>query len=225
MTEEPGRINPISILLVDDHAVVRFGLKAYLDAQPDFSVAGEAGTGAEAVRLVEELAPDVVLMDLAMPGMDGIEATSRIRRASPHTQVVVLTSFHADAHIFPAIKAGALSYLLKDVGPEEVAEAVRSAARGEAILSPRVAARLVQEMRGARGQEINPYTELSEREQEVLRLIAEGLSNTQIAERLVISDKTVKGHVSNILGKLHLADRTQAAVYAWREGVVRRDGS
>jgi two-component system, NarL family, response regulator LiaR len=224
MADPCDSLNLVSILLVDDHAVVRLGLKAYLSAQADFSVVGEAGTGAEAVALAQELAPDVVLMDLVMPGMDGVEATARIRRASPHTQVVVLTSFHADAHIFPAIKAGALSYLLKDVGPEEVAQAIRAAARGEAILSPQVAARLVQELRGSRQAELNPYTELSEREQEVLRLIAEGLSNTDIAGRLVISDKTVKGHVSNILGKLHLADRTQAAVYAWREGMIRRDG-
>ena len=215
--------NPISILLVDDHAVVRYGLRAYLNAQPEFVVCGEAGSGAEAVRLAEELAPDVVLMDLSMPGMDGIEATARIRRISPHSQVVVLTSFHADAHIFPAIKAGALSYLLKEAGPEEVAEAILAAARGEAILNPQVAARLIQEMRGTRDQAFNPFTELSEREQEVLRFLAEGLTNKEIAERLVLSDKTVKGHVSNILSKLHLADRTQAAVYAWREGMIRRE--
>ncbi|PKO19201.1 MAG: DNA-binding response regulator [Chloroflexi bacterium HGW-Chloroflexi-10] len=223
MSDTQKSTNPISILLVDDHAVVRYGLKAYLNAQPDFVVCGEAGSGVEAVRLAEELAPDVVLMDLSMPGMDGIEATARIRRISPHSQVVVLTSFHADAHIFPAIKAGALSYLLKEAGPEEVAEAILAAARGEAILHPQVAARLVQEMRGTRGQSINPFTGLSEREQEVLHMLAEGLSNKEIAEKLVLSDKTVKGHVSNILGKLHLADRTQAAVYAWREGMIRRE--
>jgi NarL family two-component system response regulator LiaR len=222
MLDPSEKTNPIAILIVDDHTLVRFGLRSYLDAQADISVVGEAGSGQEAVRLVEELAPDVVLMDLSMPGMAGVEATAQIRHSSPHTQVVVLTSFHADANIFLAIKAGALSYLLKDVGPEEVAEAVRAAARGEAILSPRVAARLVEEMRGTRAQEINPYTELSEREQQVLRLIADGLSNAEIAERLVLSEKTVKGHVSNLLGKLHLADRTQAAIYAWREGVVRK---
>ncbi len=215
---------PITVLLADDHAIVREGVRAFLDAQPDIQVIGEAGTGEEAVQLATELVPDVVLMDLLMPGMDGVEATRRICRASPHTQVVILTSYHEDEHIFPAIKAGALSYLLKEVQADELAEAVRRAARGEAILHPSVAARVVQELHGSRRQELNPFTDLSERELEVLRLIADGLDNASIAERLVISEKTVKTHVSNILSKLHLADRTQAAVYAWRSGVVRRNG-
>lgn len=158
-----------------------------------------------------------------MPGMDGVEATHRIRAASPRTQVVVLTSFHDDARIFPAIQAGALSYLLKDAGPEEVVAAIRRAARGEAVIHPRVAARLVESVRGGHEPRANPYVDLTEREQEVLRLIAQGLTNAQIAERLSIGEKTVKGHVSNVLSKLSLADRTQAAVYAWREGFVRRD--
>ena len=158
-----------------------------------------------------------------MPGMDGVEVTRRVKQASPRTQVIVLTSYHQDEHIFPAIRAGALSYLLKDVGPAELADAVRKAADGEAVLHPRVAARVVQELHGAREDIPNPFTELSDREFEVLRLIADGLNNAVIAETLVISEKTVKSHVSNILNKLHLADRTQAAVYAWREGVVRRD--
>jgi two-component system, NarL family, response regulator LiaR len=164
-----------------------------------------------------------VLMDLMMPGMDGVQATLKVKQASPRTQVLVLTSYHQDEHIFPAIRAGALSYLLKDVQPAALAEAIRKAAVGEAILHPRVAARVVQELHGVRSDAPNPFTELSEREMEVLRLIADGLSNSAIAERLIIGEKTVKSHVSNILGKLHLADRTQAAVYAWREGVVRRE--
>jgi len=213
---------PITVLLVDDHAIVRSGVRAYLEIQPDLQVVGEAGSGAEAVRLAAELVPDVVLMDLVMPEMDGVEATWRLRRVSPRSQVVVLTSFHDDTHVFPAIKAGALSYLLKDIGPEELVEAVRAAAQGEASLHPRIAARLVQELRGDRGQTANPFSELSEREHEVLRLIADGLSNAEIAARLVLSEKTVKGHVSNILSKLHLQDRTQAAVYAWREGLVHK---
>jgi len=212
----------ITVLIVDDHAVVRQGVRAFLETQPDIAVVGEAASGEEAVRLVAEHVPDVVLMDLVMPGVDGVEATRQVRRVSPRTQVIVLTSYHDDEHIFPAIRAGALSYLLKDVGPGELADAVRKAARGEAMLHPRVAARVVQELHGARRDVPNPFTELSDRELEVLRLIAEGLSNAEIAERLVISEKTVKSHVSNILSKLHLADRTQAAVYAWREGVVRR---
>lgn len=215
----------ITVLLVDDHSVVRQGVRAFLETQPDISVVSEAASGDEAVQLATEHAPDVVLMDLVMPGMDGVEATRQVKAASPRTQVIVLTSYHQDEHIFPAIRAGALSYLLKDVGPDELAEAVRKAAWGEAVLHPRVAARVVQEIHGARQntQAPNPFTELSDRELEVLRLIADGLTNADIAERLVISEKTVKSHVSNILSKLHLADRTQAAVYAWREGVVRRD--
>lgn len=213
---------PITILLVDDHALVRNGVRAYLETQPDLDVVAEAGSGEEAIRLATEHVPDVALMDLVMPGMDGVDATRRVREASPRTQVVVLTSFHEDTHIFPAIKAGAISYLLKDIGPTELAEAVRAAAHGEAVIHPKVAARLMQELRGSRAQTINPYTELSEREQEVLKLIAEGLSNAEIAERLVLSEKTIKSHVSNILNKLHLSDRTQAAVFAWREGMVRK---
>ncbi len=212
----------ITVLLVDDHAIVRSGVRAYLDSQPDLQVIGEAGSGAEAVRLAEELVPDVVLMDLIMPEMDGVEATWRVRRVSPRSQVVVLTSFHEDEQLFPAIKAGALSYLLKDIAPEDLADAIRSAARGEAVLHPRVAARLIREMRGERSSTQNVYAELSEREMEVLRLIAEGLSNAEIAARLVLSEKTIKGHVSNILSKLHLTDRTQAAVLAWREGIIKR---
>jgi NarL family two-component system response regulator LiaR len=164
----------------------------------------------------------VVLMDLIMPGMDGVEATRQIRRASPHTQVIVLTSYHEDEHIFPALRAGALSYVLKDIGPVELADAVRKAAAGEAVLHPRVAARVIRELQGTREDAPNPFTELTDRELELLRLIADGLSNSEIAAKLYISEKTVKGHVSNILSKLHLADRTQAAVYAWREGLKGR---
>lgn len=212
-----------TILLVDDHKVVRQGVRAFLDLQPDLSVVAEAGNGEEAVVQAQEHAPDVVLMDLIMPGMDGVEATRQVKQVSPRSQVIVLTSYHQDEHIFPAIRAGALSYLLKDVEPLELADAVRKAADGEAVLHPRVAARVVQEIHGSRKDEFNPFTELSERELDVLKLIADGQSNNDIAESLFISPKTVKSHVSNILGKLHLGDRTQAAVYAWREGVVRRN--
>lgn len=215
----------ITIILVDDHEVVRQGVRAFLDTQADLSVVGEAASGEEAVHLAEQLIPDVILMDLVMPGeVDGVEATRRVKNSSPRTQIVVLTSYHEDEHIFPAIRAGAISYILKEIGSEELGEVVRKAANGEAILHPRVAARLIHEVQGSRDVVPNAFTELSDREMEVLRLIANGLSNALIAEKLVISQKTVKGHVSNILGKLHLADRTQAAVYAWREGIVRRDG-
>jgi two-component system, NarL family, response regulator LiaR len=215
---------PITVLLVDDHALVRQGVRAFLETQSDIAVVAEAGSGEEAVQLAAEQAPDVALVDLIMPGMDGVEATRRLKARSPSTSVVVLTSYHDDEHVFPAIQAGALSYILKEVGPNELADAVRKAASGEAVLHPRVAARVVRELHGARRElEPNVFHDLSNRELEVLKLIAEGLSNAEISGRLFISEKTTKNHVSNILGKLHLADRTQAAVYAWRQGVVRRD--
>ncbi len=215
--------DPITVLLVDDHEMVRRGVRAFLETQPDITVVGEAESGEEAVRLAAEHAPDVALMDLIMPGMDGVEATRRLTTRSPRTSVVMLTSYHDDEHVFPAIRAGALSYVLKEIGPGELADAVRKAAAGEAVLHPRVAARVVRELHGARRDEPNAFRELSDRELEVLKLIADGLNNAEIAGRLYVSEKTVKSHVSNILGKLHLADRTQAAVYAWRQGVVRRD--
>ena len=215
---------PITVLIVDDHQVVRQGVRAFLETQSDIAVVAEAESGEVAAQLAAEYAPDVVLMDLLMPGMDGIAATQQVKQASPRTQVIVLTSYHQDEHVFPAIRAGALSYLLKDASPQELVEAVRKAARGEVVLHSRIAARMMQELHGAR-QDASPTltTALSERELDVLRLVADGLTNAEIAERLVISDKTVKSHVSNILSKLHLADRTQAAVFAWREGVVGRD--
>ncbi len=214
----------ITVILVDDHQIVRQGVRAFLDTQPDIRVIDEAESGEAGVRLAQDHAPDVVLMDLLMPGLNGVEATRRVKQVSPRTQVIVLTSYHQDEHIFPAIRAGALSYILKDAGPDELVDAVRKAAQREAVLHPRVAARVVQELHGSRRQDSpNPFTELSDRELEVIRLIADGLNNAAIAERLIISEKTVKSHVSNILGKLHLADRTQAAIYAWREGLVQRE--
>jgi NarL family two-component system response regulator LiaR len=212
----------ISILIVDDHAVVRQGLRAYLATQPYLVILGEASSGQEATRMVGELVPDVVLMDLVMPGMGGVEATREIKRISPRTQVLVLTSYHDDEHIFPALRAGATSYLLKDVEMETLADAIIKAAHGEVSLHPHVASRVIQEMHGTRTETQHAFGDLTEREMEVLRLIANGLSNAQIAAQLVISEYTVKGHVSNILSKLHLADRTQAAVLAWQQGVVRR---
>ena len=213
----------ITVLLVDDHEVVRRGVRAYLDALPEFEVLGEAESGSEAVRLAAEYVPDVILMDLVMAGMDGVEATRRVKDVSPRSQIVVLTSYHQDEHIFPALRAGAISYILKDVKMEELATAIQRAARGEATLHPRVASRLILEMHGAPQERVNPFTELTGRELEVLKLIASGLTNSKIAEMLVISQNTVKGHVSNVLSKLHLADRTEAAVYAWKEGIVRRE--
>lgn len=213
---------PITVLLVDDHEVVRSGVRAFLDSQPDFEVVGEAKSGVEAVELALKHVPDVVLMDLVMAKMDGVEATRQVKNVSPRTKIVVLTSYHQDEYIFPALQAGAISYILKDVKMNELADAIRRASQGEATLHPRVASRVIQELHGANREELNPYTELTDREMEVLKLIAKGLSNSVIAEELVISVNTVKGHVSNILSKLHLADRTQAAVFAWQQGIVRR---
>jgi two-component system, NarL family, response regulator LiaR len=212
----------ITVLLVDDHLLVRQGVRTFLELQDDLLVLGDVDSGEKAISMAAELAPQVVLMDLVMPGMNGIEATRKIKAACPQTQVIILTSFHEDENIFPALRAGALSYILKDVGPEELAEAIRKAAVGEAILHPRIAARVVQEIQGVKKERQNPIMELSEREIEVLRLIAAGHTNAEIAVKLVISEKTVKGHVSNILGKLHMPDRTQAAVFAWEQGIVRR---
>lgn len=213
----------IKVLLVDDHKIVRQGVRAFLQTLSDIAVVGEAETGAAAVEAVSGLTPDVVLMDLEMPGeLDGIAATRQIRRARPETQVIVVTSHHQDEYIFPAVRAGAISYLLKDVEPDELAAAIRKAAQGEAVLDSRVASRLVQELQGIRREQVNPFTELSEREFDVLRLIAAGKSNAEIAESLVIGESTVKTHISNLLKKLHLDDRTQAAVYAWQQGIVRR---
>ena len=212
---------PITVMIVDDHDMVRQGAAGYLSAQPDIAVVAQAESGEGAVRLAQEHVPDVVLMDLVMPGMDGVEATRRIKELSPRTQVIVLTSYHQDEYIFPAIQAGAISYLLKDVKATELVVAIRRAAGGEATLHPRVAARLVQEFHTGDASTASPFTVLTEREMEVLKLVARGHANQTIAEELVISLGTVKGHVSNILGKLHLADRTQAAVLAWQKGIVR----
>lgn len=214
--------NPITVLLVDDHEVVRSGVSAFLASQPDFEVVGEAKSGTEAVNLALKHVPDVVLMDLVMAKMDGVEATRQVKNVSPRTKIVVLTSYHQDEYILPALKAGAISYILKDVKMDELADALRRASKDEATLHPRVASRVIQELHGAHREELNPYTELTDREMEVLKLIAQGMSNSEIAEKLVISVNTVKGHVSNILSKLHLADRTQAAVYAWQQGIVWR---
>jgi two-component system, NarL family, response regulator LiaR len=215
--------NVSSILIVDDHEVVRNGIRSYLETIKTFEVVGEAESGEAAVKMVSELIPDVVLLDLIMPGMDGVETTRQIKKISPRTQVVVLTSYHEDVHIFPALKAGAISYILKDMKMEKLADAIQRAVRHEVTLHPLVAERVLENIRGGDNEETALFTELTDRELDVLRLIAKGMTNSQIAESLVISENTVKGHVSNILSKLHLADRTQVAVYAWQSGLVNRD--
>ena len=214
---------PITVLIVDDHAVVRQGVRTLLDMHPDLQVVGEAESAEDALRLIEELVPDVVLLDLVLPGMNGVEATRQMKQISPRTQIVVLTSYAEDEHIFPALRAGALSYLLKDIRPRELAESVRKAARGESVLHSRIAARMIQEVREAKRRVPPAFAELTPRELEVLQLLADGQTNASIAEQLVLSEKTVRGYVSNILSKLHLEDRTQVAVFAWQQGLMERD--
>jgi DNA-binding NarL/FixJ family response regulator len=218
-----ARHSTISILIVDDHEVVRNGIRSYLETIKDFDVVGEADSGEAAIKMVSELIPDIVLLDLIMPGMDGVETTRQIKKVTPRTQVVVLTSYHEDVHIFPALKAGAISYILKDMKMEKLVDALQRAVRHEVTLHPLVAERVLENIRGDNSEEPALFTELTERELDVLRLIAKGMTNSQIAENLVISVNTVKGHVSNILSKLHLADRTQVAVYAWQSGIVNRE--
>lgn len=210
----------IRLVIVDDHAVVRQGLKAFLATEEDIEILGEASNGREAVAQTGKLMPDVVLMDLVMPELDGIGATAAIKQQYPGIEVLVMTSFIEDEKVFGAMRAGATGYVLKDADPEEVVSAIRSAAHGESPLDPRVVRRLMQEFTPAKPKPESTQEQLSEREIEVLKLVARGYSNQLIAEHLIISPKTAKTHVSNILSKLGLASRTQAAVYALKEGLV-----
>ena len=212
----------ISVLVADDHVVVRQGIRALLATEPDIDVVGEAENGREAVAKVDRLQPDVILMDLVMPEMDGIEAIHHITARQPGARILVLTSFAADDKVFPAIKAGALGYLLKDSEPEELVGAIRQVYRGEPSLHPTIARKVLQEVSGPSERPPTPEP-LTEREMEVLQLVARGQSNREIADELAISEATVRTHVSNILGKLHLASRTQAALYALREGLASLD--
>ena len=211
----------IRLLIVDDHKVVRQGLRFLLQHEADIEIVGEAADGEQAVALVRQHVPAVVLLDLLMPKMDGLAALRAIKEISPSTQVIILTSHQGDDELFDAIKAGALSYVLKTAGVDVVVESVRAAARGESLLDPSVAAKVLEEMRRARGRDgIDP---LSRREVEVLSELARGRSNKEIARELSIGEETVKTHVSNILSKLHLADRTQAAIYGLQKRLVRLD--
>jgi NarL family two-component system response regulator LiaR len=221
----------IRVLLVDDHAIVRDGIRAVLRTQPDIEVAGEANNGRDAVAEAQTLRPDVILMDLVMPGMDGIEAIRQIMGSQPESRILVLTSFSAEDKVFPAIKAGAMGYLLKDCDSEELVRAIYQVYRGEPSLYPKIARMLLQEIGSARpptGGETSPRPEpavdpLTERELDVLKLLARGQSNREIADALLIAEGTVRTHVSNILSKLHLASRTQATLFALREGLTSLD--
>jgi NarL family two-component system response regulator LiaR len=212
----------IRVLIADDHAIVRNGIAALLATEKDIEVIGEAPTGKEAVYAAQALQPDVILMDLVMPEMDGIQAIQQIRTKDPAARILVMTSFATDEMVFPAIKSGALGYLLKDSSPEELVTAIHQVYRGEPSLHPQIARRVLQEISQPPTQ-IRTEEPLTEREVEVLRLIARGMSNQEIAEQLVISETTVRTHVSRILGKLHLASRTQAALYALKEGLAELD--
>jgi NarL family two-component system response regulator LiaR len=208
---------PIRVFITDDHPIVRRGIVDLLETEPDMQVVGEAKNGKEAVSAVLELKPDVVLMDLVMPEMDGIEAIIQIKSKDSQIRILVLTSFATDDKVFPAIKAGALGYLIKDTGPDELVEAIKKVYRGEPTLHPVIAQMLLKEISSPTDQSPTPEP-LTEREMDVLKLVARGLNNHEIAAELVISIATVYTHVSNILAKLHLASRTQAALYALREG-------
>jgi NarL family two-component system response regulator LiaR len=213
---------PIRVLVVDDHVIVRKGIRALLSREHEIEVIGEAADGEEAIDRAQSLCPDVILMDLVMPKLDGIEAIKRIVAQQSKARILVLTSFAADDKVFPAIKVGALGYLLKDSGPDELVQAIHHVYRGEPSLDPSIARKLLQEL--SHPPKIAPTTDpLTERELDVLRLVAQGKSNREIAEQLVITEMTVRTHVSNILSKLHLASRTQAALYALKEGLASLD--
>jgi NarL family two-component system response regulator LiaR len=210
---------PIRVLIVDDHAIVRKGIRALLAEVEYIDVVGEAGNGQDAIALAQDLNPDVILMDLVMPGVDGIEAIRQITGCQEQARILVLTSFASDDKVFPAIKAGALGYLLKDSEPADLLQAIQQVHRGEPSLHPIIASKVLQEMQRPSVRPPTPDP-LTDRELQVLRLVAQGLGNQEIAEQLVVTEATVRSHVSNILSKLHLANRVQATLYALQEGLT-----
>lgn len=212
--------NVARVLLVDDHEMVRIGLAAVLGTEEGIEVVGEAGNGMDGLRLAREYKPDVVLMDLVMEGMDGIETTRRIMEEMPDCRVIVLTSFLDDEKMYPVIEAGAFSYLLKTSRASEIADAIRAAARGQSVLESQVASKMMNRFRRPAQAASLPHEELTEREMEVLQLIAQGKSNQEVADELFIGIKTVKYHLTNLFGKLGVEDRTQAAIYAHRHGLA-----
>jgi len=213
----------IHILIADDHAVVRRGLRTLITSEPDMAIVGEAADGMEAVLKARAAHPDVILLDMVMPRLDGLGAIHQIKQENPQARILVLTSFAEDDKLFPAIKAGALGYLLKDSSPEQLIQAIRDVHRGKSSLDPTVALKLIRELNRPSSLPLSEDP-LSEREVTVLKLVAQGRSNQEIAENLVISERTVGNHISAILSKLHLANRTQAALYALREGLAKLDG-
>jgi NarL family two-component system response regulator LiaR len=215
-----NNINIIRVLVVDDHAIIRKGVRAVLDLVPDIELAGEAENGVQAIKLEQELTPDVILMDLMMPEMNGIDCIKQIKAQRASARILVLTNFAGEDMIFPAIKAGAMGYHLKDSSPETLIDAIRQVNHGVASLHPSIAKKVLDEFHHTDDRRDLLDEPLTPRELEVLRMIAQGYENKDIAEQLVISEATVRTHVSNILGKLHLASRTQAALYALREGLA-----
>jgi DNA-binding NarL/FixJ family response regulator len=210
----------IQVLIADDHPVVRRGLLFFLKTQKEIEIVGEASNGEEAVQLVQQRKPDVVLMDLVMPVMDGIEATKKIKEVAPDTKILILTSFSDQDHVIPAIRAGASGYQLKDIEPDELVRAIHAVMNGESQLHPKVTTHVIKHLADGAPQEEDQITKLTKREREVLAEIAKGKSNKEIALALSITEKTVKTHVSNILAKLELSDRTQAALYAVKHGIT-----
>jgi len=211
----------IRILIADDHAIVREGLRALITTEPGLQLVGEASDGLEAVSKVHVLKPDVILLDLMMPRLDGIGVIIEIKKELPDAKILVLTSFVDDDKVFTAIKSGALGYLLKDSSPQDLLKAIRSTYAGEAFLHPAIASKLIRELMQTTGDKPRTESPLTEREVEILQFVAQGLTNDEIAKKLVVSERTVRTHVSNILAKLQLANRTQAALYALREGIAK----
>ena len=209
----------ISVALADDHTIVRQGIRALLALESELTVVAEANSGEAAIKIASEYHPDVMLLDLMMPDMNGVEATRRIKQVNIHTQIIILTSYFDNEYILPAIRAGALSYVSKDVNVEGLVKVIRKAAKGEALLSSQIVTHIIQEVRESGAENL---LDLSGREHEVMLLIAHGYSNTNIAQRLIISERTVKTHVSRIFSKLNIADRTQLAVFAWQRGLISR---
>ncbi len=213
----------IRVLQADDHGIVRAGMAALIGSEPNMELVGDAKDGVEAIIKARTLRPDVILLDLQMPRKGGLEALPELKQAAPDAKIIVVTSFGDDAHVFPAIRAGAIGYLLKDTAPDEILHAIREAAADRATLHPSIAMRVLAEVNKPAKQERLTEDPLTPRELDILRQVAQGYTNDQIADNLVVSERTVRTHVSNILGKLHLANRTQAALYALREGIAKLD--
>ena len=211
---------PVKVVLVDDHALIRQGIRNYLELDPNLIVVCEADNGQDAILAAAQHQPDVMLVDIIMPGMNGVEVTKGVREVSPASQIIILTSYHEDSYVLPALRAGAQSYVLKDINLPALKDTVYRTLNGEKVLDPLVVNRVVKAIHTRKLDTIDPFAELTERELEILQLIAFGCSNTDIAEKLVISEKTVKSHVSNVLSKLQKTDRTQLAAMAWQEGLV-----